>query len=242
MLQGGAGNDTLTDTAGHANLLDGGAGADRLSGGDGSELFFGGKGADNIATGAGADLIVFNRGNGMDTVGVSVGADNVVSLGDGIAYADLALRKSGADLILSAGAGDQITFKSWYAKPDHASVAVLQMVTAGSADYLPGASSPIQDNKVEAFDFMALIAQFDQIRSASGSTWRFGASLEQFSIGGSDTAAIGGDLAYQYALKGNLANVGAAVAIAIVGSSGFGSATQEFVPASSLNDGSPLLY
>ncbi|WP_187362567.1 putative Ig domain-containing protein [Massilia rubra] len=241
LLQGGAGNDTLTDTAGHANLLDGGAGADRLSGGDGNELFFGGKGADNIATGAGADLIVFNRGNGMDTVGFSLGTDNIVSLGGGIAYADLALRKSGADLILSAGAGDQITFKSWYAGPDHASVAVLQMVTAASADYLPGASSPIHDNKVETFDFMALIARFDQNRGALGSTWRFGASLEQFSNGGSDTAAIGGDLAYQYALNGNLATVGAAVAIAIVGSSGFGSLMQEFLPGASLNDGSPLL-
>ncbi|NHZ98356.1 hypothetical protein F2P46_21930 [Massilia sp. CCM 8734] len=242
MLQGGAGNDTLTDTAGHANLLDGGSGADRLSGGDGKELFFGGKGADNIATGAGADLIVFNRGNGMDTVGFSLGTDNIVSLGGGIAYADLALRKSGADLILSAGAGDQITFKSWYAGPDHASVAVLQMVTAASADYLPGASSPIHDNKVETFDFMALIAQFDQNRGTLGSTWRFGASLEQFSNGGSDTAAIGGNLAYQYALNGNLATVGAAVAIAIVGSSGFGSLMQEFLPGASLNDGSPLLY
>ncbi len=242
LLQGGAGNDTLADTAGRANLLDGGAGADRLGGGDGNELFFGGKGADNIATGAGADLIVFNRGSGMDTVGVSVGTDNTVSLGGGIAYADLALRKSGADLILSAGAGDQITFKSWYAKPEHASVAVLQMVTAASADYLPGASSPIHDNKVETFDFMALIAQFEQIRAGSGSTWRVGASLEQFSIGGSDTAAIGGDLAYQYALNGNLANVGVTPAIAIVGSSGFGSVAQEFLPGAGLNDGSPLLY
>ncbi|NHZ98355.1 calcium-binding protein [Massilia sp. CCM 8734] len=242
LLQGGAGNDGLTDALGRASLLDGGAGIDCLVGGSGNDMFISGKGADTITTGTGADLIVFNRGDGVDTVLGTTGADNTLSLGGGIRYADLLLTKAGSDLVLTTGVAERIVFKSWYAAPGNASIGTLQVVTATSTDYHPGALSPINDNMVEQFDFIGIVARFDQARAAGATAWSAWTTLEQFHRGGSDTAAIGGDLAYQYALNGNLANVGATPAIGIVGNSGFGSAAQEFLPASSLNDGSPLLY
>ena len=113
ILQGGAGNDTLSDTAG-TNLLDGGSGTDTLSGNAANEMFVGGTGNDTISTGKGADIIAFNRGDGMDVVNGGVGTDNTLSLGGGIQYADLALSKSGNDLILEVGNSDQITLSDWY--------------------------------------------------------------------------------------------------------------------------------
>ncbi|NHZ35256.1 calcium-binding protein [Massilia sp. CCM 8692] len=242
LLQGGAGDDGLTDALGRASLLDGGAGIDRLVGGSGNDMFIGGKGADAITTGTGADLIVFNRGDGVDTVLGTTGADNTLSLGGGIRYADLLLTKSGNDLVLTTGVAEQIVLKSWYAAPGNAGISTLQVITAASTDYHPGALSPINDNKVEQFDFIGIVARFDQARAAGATAWSAWTTLEQFQRGGSDTAAIGGDLAYQYGLNGNLANIGAGTALAIVGSSGFGGAAQEFLPGASLNDGSPLLF
>ncbi|HEX8609982.1 MAG TPA: calcium-binding protein [Telluria sp.] len=242
LLQGGDGNDRLVDTSGSASLLDGGTGDDQLQGGDGNDMFIGGAGADLIVTGSGADLIVFNRGDGIDTVAGTPGAGTTLSLGGGIVYADLLLSKSGHDLILTTGATDQLIFKNWYGAPGNASVGTLQVVTAATWDYHPGALSAINDNKVEQFDFSAIVARFDDAVAGGASAWSAWTTLEQFVRGGSDTAAIGADLAYQYALNGNLANVGMTPALAIIGSSGFGSAAQDLSPDASLSDGSPLLY
>ncbi|NHZ88102.1 hypothetical protein F2P45_03510 [Massilia sp. CCM 8733] len=242
LLQGGAGNDGLTDAAGRASLLDGGAGLDRLVGGGGNDLFSGGKGPDFITTGGGQDMIAFNRGDGVDTVIGTGGADNTLSLGGGIGYADLLLSKSGNDLVLTTGAAEKLIFKSWYAGAGNASIGTLQVITAASTDYHPGALSPINDSKVEQFDFLAMVARFDQALANGATAWSAWTTLEQCHRGGSDTAAIGGDLAYQYGLNGNLATISAAAAIAIVGNSGFGAVVQEFLPGASLTDGSPLLY
>ena len=102
----------------------------------------------------------------------------------------------------------------------------------------------IHDNKVEQFNFTALTNKFDQVRvgQSSSFTWNMASSLETVSSGGSDTAAIGGDLAYQYGLNGNLAALSAQPALGIVGSNGFGSGSQALQSASALNDGFAVLY
>ena len=244
ILQGGLGDDVLSDTSLKGNLFDGGAGADRLTGGAGNDMFIGGAGIDNITTGTGADIIAFNRGGGQDSVAVTSGSDNTVSLGKGILLSDLALSKSGNDLILKVGLGETISFKGWYSSTSAHSVGTLQVVTEGGADYVAGSASIIHDNKVEQFNFTALTNKFDQVRvgQSSNFTWNMASSLETFSSGGSDTAAIGGDLAYQYGLNGNLAALSAQPALAIVGSSGFGAGSQALQGASALNDGFAVLY
>lgn len=244
ILQGGLGADTLNDTSLKGNLFDGGAGADRLTGGAGNDMFIGGAGIDTINTSSGADIIAFNRGDGQDSVAVASGTDNTVSLGKGIVYTDLALSKSGNDLILKVGLGETISFKGWYSSTNAHSVGTLQVVTAGGADYVAGSASAIHDNKVEQFNFTALTNKFDQVRVGQSSTftWNMASSLETFSNGGSDTAAIGGDLAYQYGLNGNLAALSGQVALGIVGSNGFGTGSQGLQGASELNDGFAVLY
>lgn len=156
-------------------------------------MFIGGAGIDRITTGTGADIIAFTQGGGQDSVAVTSGSDNTVSLGKGILLSDLALAKSGNDLILKVGLGETISFKGCYSSTSAHSVGSLQEVIEGGADYVAGSSSIIHDNKVEQFNFTALSNKFDQVRvgQSSNFTWNMASSLETFSSGGSDTAAIG---------------------------------------------------
>ncbi|RJF92794.1 calcium-binding protein [Noviherbaspirillum saxi] len=127
LLQGGAGVDTVKDTSGNS-LLDGGSGADILTGGTGKELLIGGAGNDTITTGTGADVIVFNHGDGQDTIAASTGKDNTISLGRGITYADLVFKKSSKYLVLVTGTSEQLTLKGWYLTTNNRNVANLQLV------------------------------------------------------------------------------------------------------------------
>ena len=242
ITQGGAGDDTLSESAGQ-NLLDGGAGNDTLTGNSGDELFIGGVGNDLIGTGSGADMIAFNQGDGQDTVTASTAPDNTLTLGGGIAYADLAFRKSGNDLVLDTGQGESIALQNWYLRSNYRHVVNLQMVAEAMANFSPGGTDPLRDNKVEQFNLTGLVDRFDQARAATpGLTdWALTNALLEFHIGGSDTAAIGGDLAYQYGKNKNFSNVSLAPAQAILGNTNFGSGAQTLQPLASLQDSSPRL-
>lgn len=242
ILQGGAGDDTLQGSAGN-NLLDGGAGTDNLTGGSGNEIFIGGVGNDFIATGTGADIIVVNRGGGQDTIAVSAGADNAISLGGGIKLDDLAFRKDADNLILETGNGDAIILQGWYADPNNHSVLTLQMVEAAAADFNPFGSDALRDNSIETFDFQGLTDRFDQALTANPglTNWAFTQALTDFHLGGSDTDALGGDLTYQYGTNGTLAGLGVTATQSVLASPTLGSQAQVFQPLASLQEGTVRL-
>jgi Ca2+-binding RTX toxin-like protein len=230
LLQGGAGADAITDTSGNA-LLDGGADNDSLTGGAGNELFIGGAGTDTLNTGAGADIIAFNRGDGTDTVAVSTAKDNTLSLGGGIAYADLYFERSGNNLVLkTAGAGvaEGLVFTNWYVAAANHSVLSLQMVVEAGADFDAGSADPLVNKKVARFDFDGLAGAFDAARAADPllTTWALSNALSAYHLAGSDTDAIGGDLAYFHGLNGGLAGINTSAAQEVTGNAGFGTATQ----------------
>ncbi len=238
ILEGGAGNDTLTDTAGAA-LLNGGMGADVLKGGAGSQMFLGGQGDDALTTGAGNDMVLFNRGDGQDTLAGGDSGQDTLSIGGGIRYADLSFSKVSSDLVLKMGASDQITFKNWYASKPSRSVVTLQMIAAAMSDYAPGGSDPLRDDKVEAFSFTALVGAFDNARAANASlaNWALSNALASSRLAGSDSGAIGGDLAYQYGLNGTLAGIGVGPALDILANPAFGTSTQPLTPLPGLQIG-----
>ena len=87
-IQGAGGDDTLTVTA--ATLLrsemDGGPGNDLitgtakndlLAGGDGNDRIIGFRGDDDMDGGAGNDVLVWNNGDGSDTMDGDAGADEI---------------------------------------------------------------------------------------------------------------------------------------------------------------------
>jgi hypothetical protein len=243
ILQGGSDNDTLIDTAG-ADLLDGGIGVDTLIGGANNELFAGGAGNDNINTGDGADVVVFNRNDGQDIVNGGIGIYNTLSLGGGIHYADLALSKSGKNLILEVGNTDQITLTNWYdTSANHKSVANLQIIAETMTGFDRGSTDPLLSKAIQNFNFTAIVNDFDQ---ASGSNanfmhWSATNSLLAAHLSASDTDALGGDLAYQYGKAGNFSAIGVTAAQSILADAAFGSGAQALKPLAGLQEGAVRL-
>jgi len=224
MLQGLAGVDTFNDTAGN-NLLDGGLGNDIINAGSGNDLLIGGLGNDTITTGTGYDVIVFNKGDGQDIINASGDADNTLSLGGNFAYSDLSLTKSTNDLILKVGTSDQITLKDWYLGTTNKSVVNLQVIAESMTAFSLGGADALRDNKVENFNFANMVAAFD----AEGATANWQLTDERLTShlqAGSDTAAIGGDLAYQYGKNSNLAGMGLMNAQSVISAASFGQTAQ----------------
>ncbi len=241
VLEGAGGNDVLGDTAGN-NLFNGGAGLDTLTGNTGNELFIGGAGNDTITTNTGADIIAFNRGDGQDTVAASTGADNTISLGGGINYASLTMSKSGSNLILDTGNSDQIILQNWYSATTNHSVAKLQLVLDAST-YNAGSADPLLNGQIQNFDFALLAQNFDAALSANPalSAWSLSNALLTAHLSGSNTAALGGDLAYQYNLNGSLAGIGLAAAQTELANAGFGTSAQTLQPLATLQTGAARL-
>jgi hypothetical protein len=122
-------------------------------------------------------------------------------------------------------------------------VANLQIIVEGTSDYNASSTNTLNNKKIAQFDFDGLVTKFDQARAANSSltSWALSSSLLSFYLSGSDTAAIGGDLAYQYAKNGNLSNLSMISAQALLGASQFGTANQNLQNLSSLQDSSPRL-
>jgi Ca2+-binding RTX toxin-like protein len=236
VLEGGGGNDTLTDTDGD-NLFSGGEGDDAMTGGDGDDLFAGGSGNDTINTGSGSNIITYNAGGGIDTVYAAAGASNTLSFGGGIGYDDLSLSKNGNDLVVSAGASDQVVLKDWYAGSQ--SVLNLQIILDASDEFDANSSDPLYNKKVQTFDFAGMVAEFDDALAQSPglTSWAVTNALLQFHLSGADDAAIGGDLAYWYGKNNGFTGISLAAAQQVIGAAGFGSDAQSLQPFSGLQEG-----
>lgn len=240
ILDGGDGNDVLHDSA-DSNLLMGKAGNDTLIGGASADLLTGGTGSDVLISGTGADLILFNRGDGVDSVVAGAGLDNTVSLGGGIRYADLVFSKSNGDLVLNTGAAESITFKNWYSVASSQSVLTLQVIAEAMSEFDASSPDPLLDNKVETFDFAGLVGAFDAARTADPglglSGWALSNALVQFHLSGSDTEALGGDVAYQYGKNGSLNELSITAVQDTISSPQFGGQAQLLHSLQSLQEG-----
>ncbi|TAN72687.1 MAG: hypothetical protein EPN14_10330 [Gallionella sp.] len=243
ILQGGAGNDILKDTAG-TNLLDGGQGTDTLTGNAGNELFVGGAGNDTLTTGNGFDIIAFNRGDGQDTLNGGTGTDNTLSLGGGIGYADLALSKTGNDLILETGSSEQITLKNWYdTSANYKSVLDLQVMADAMAAFDAASPDPLLSKAVQQFDFTAIANSFDAARGANATFMHWNAlnALLPAHLSSGDSAAFGGDLAHQYGKNGALAGMSLGAAQGALNDPLFGVGAQTLHPLQGLQGGAVTL-
>ena len=241
ILQGGAGNDKLYGDSGK-DVLYGDDGNDKLYGNSGNELFIGGTGNDTITTGSGADIIAFNQGDGQDTIVASTGADNTLSLGGGIDYQSLTMSKSGNDLILDTGNSDTINLQDWFTGTTNRSVANLQLVLDASA-YDAASTDPLLNQQVQTFDFALLAQNFDQalVANPSLSAWSLSNELLNAHLSGSNTAALGGDLAHQYNLNGSLTGIGLGVAQTELANANFGTTAQTLQPLADLQVGAVRL-
>ena len=229
ILQGQAGNDTLNDNSAidgsEHNLLAAAAGTDTLLAGAGNELLIGGTGNDTITTSTGYDVISFNKGDGADIINASTGADNTLSLGGAFAYSDLSFTKTGNNLILKMGATDQITLKDWYLGTTNHSIVNLQVIAEAVTGFSLGSADALRNNKIENFNFANIVAAFDA--QATKTNWAFTDTMLTTHLqAGSDTAAIGGDLAYQYGKNSNLTGIGLIASQNVINAASFGQTAQ----------------
>ncbi|HGB3703689.1 TPA: calcium-binding protein, partial [Salmonella enterica subsp. enterica serovar Adelaide] len=120
-LQATDGGDTLTGTSGN-DVLYGLAGNDVLNGQAGDDILVGGAGNDSLNGGAGNDTYLFNRGDGQDILEsayYSTPETNTLQFGAGITADQVAVKRSGGDLLLSlAGGTDQILAR-WFFSGDN---------------------------------------------------------------------------------------------------------------------------
>jgi len=223
--------------AGNNHLLYGAAAIDSLTAPYGNSLLIGGAGNDTIVTDYATNIIAFNKGDGQDALYASSGQNNTLSLGGNFAYSDLALQKSGTDLILDVGTADSITFKGWYA--GNSNIVNLQVVASAMSDFAPSSTNVLSNSNVEEFNFQTLVSEFDQAQLANPSTnpWAVTNALLSAHLSGSNTAALGGDLAYVYGTQGNLSGFGVAAAANEISSAQFGNTAQTLNPWPTLNTG-----
>lgn len=205
VIVAGRGSDRVTGGT-NADFIDAGEGNDTINAAIGNDFIAGGRGNDRIDAGLDRDVIAFNRGDGADTLVMSSWQTDALSLGGGIRYADLALHKSGNDLVLELGQGDAIALEGWYVDGSRKNIRTLQVVTgAPDGDYLAGSTDRMRNRKAVSFDFGQLAARFDAARAANPAltTWTAAADLDATYQRGSDTQAIGGDMAWRYATTGS---------------------------------------
>jgi hypothetical protein len=94
----------------------------------------------------------------------------------------------------------------------------LQVVTLGG-DYDATSMDKTRNREIEVFDFTKLVQKFDAARTANAGNatgWAAMNSLLDAHLGGSDTRALGGDLAYQFASTGGLGSIGLSAAQSIL--------------------------
>ncbi len=242
ILSGGSGNDSISADSNYSDiandLLDGGSGDDSLDSSVANDLLIGGKGSDDICANDGNDVILFNRGDGNDLLGSDWSSNGVplaqrtdtVSLGGGIGYADLSFSRNMTDLVLNTGNAESITFSYWFdtAGQDNKAISTLQVIAEGMTGYDPGSIDPLLNKRIQQFDFVGLANQFEAALAADPTitTWQIEPHLARFSLGGSDIAAIGGDMAYLYGKNGSLDGVTEAEARAQLSNTVFGTENQ----------------
>jgi hypothetical protein len=126
-----------------------------------------------------------------------------------------------------------------YRAPSPFLALTLQMIEEAAADFYSTGGDVLRDNKIETFNFAGLADRFDQAVAANPglTSWALTQALSDFHLSGSDSAALGGDLAYQYGKNGSLSNVGLTAAQSILSDPAFGTVAQALKPLASLQEG-----
>lgn len=212
ILQGGPGVTYMVSQGGYydhdtwqyfsqPSLLYGGSGSSVMSAGD--AVVVGGKGDSSVQIWGQNNTVLFNKGDGTENLTVWSNAATI-SLGGGLTWNDIVLKKVGTDLVLETGANSgNIDIQHWYDGWDNQAGLNLQLFT-NLADEATGA--PAQAQLLHLAD---VVAAFDsaQAQNPALTEWSLGAALQQFTLTAEQGAAIGGDLAHYYALEGTLSGM-----------------------------------
>ncbi|MGH8674843.1 MAG: hypothetical protein ACREVG_11080, partial [Burkholderiales bacterium] len=172
---------------------------------------------------------------GVDTVD-QLAPGSTVTIGGGTLYSNLSLEAFGSGLRVKTSSNNYVYLSDWYSTTAGAggkAVSTLQIVIEGTKDYKPTSSNPMNNAKIVAFDFLGLVAAFDAARAA-GQTFNLANSLPSYRLWSSDTDAIGGAIAYEYAKSGSLGTLTHDQMRTAINAPGFAGAPQSIASAASL--------
>jgi hypothetical protein len=108
-------------------------------------------------------------------------------------------------------------------------VSTLQIVIEGTGNYNASSGNPLNNRKIQSFNFQSLVSAYDA--AGRPSNFSIANNLAAHRIGGSDTAAIGGAAAYQYARTGTLGTLSYAQLHAVINDPAFAVGTQSITPS-----------
>jgi hypothetical protein len=111
----------------------------------------------------------------------------------------------------------------------------MRVIAEAMAGFDASSSDPLLNQKVQTFDFAAIVSAFD----AAGQVdhWSLTNALLDAHLDGSDSEAMGGDLAYHYGVNGTLSGIGASAAQDVLNAPQFGTGTQTLRPLDELKQG-----
>lgn len=112
IVDGGAGDDTLTAVGAGKVTLIGGIGTDALNAGDGESTLDGGAGNDTLNGGSNKDTIIL--GAGVDTVSAGASDDTIVVGDEGLVAGEVLNGGDGLDTLKNGGTG-ALKLKAWNA-------------------------------------------------------------------------------------------------------------------------------
>lgn len=190
VLQSTTGNDTLTGYASH-DSISGDAGNDTLYGEAGNDTLDGGGGNDFLFGGAGSDTYLFGKGDGQDTIyapdayGKGAIADHIL-FEPGVVPADVSLKRSGDDLLISINGTADSLLVNFYFGFDVTSGYALE-----SLRFADGTTWDIPTVKAKALlstagnDVLTGYASHDSILGGSGNDTLYGDAGNDTLDGGS---------------------------------------------------------
>lgn len=107
-------NDSLVSGSHSGDGIWGGNGDDLIFGNGGNDVVIGGRGDDNLFGGNGRDGFYFSDGDDKDTIAdFSMWSDRI-EFDDSVDFSDLMGDRTGDDLVVNYGIGDQITIKDFF--------------------------------------------------------------------------------------------------------------------------------
>ncbi|MEG2268438.1 MAG: calcium-binding protein, partial [Acinetobacter sp.] len=223
IVYGGADHDTLYGEQGR-DVIYGDGGKDKIYGGDGNDTLIGGNGDDTLDGGAGNDIYRFSLGDGNDIINSYDSATNKVDqivFADGIAPAEVSLKRTGNDLIIKYSAEDQVTVQSFFDSNGATAYRIDQITFADQTVWDVGyikakileASTTAGNDTIEGYssnDVLSGEAGNDQIYGNNGSDQLCGGTGQDKLYGGNgdDHLEGGADNDQLYGGSGNDVLVG----------------------------------
>lgn len=169
-LHGGGGNDELLaggDTYANMDYLYGDEGDDVLTAGSGYNTLVGGVGNDQIQVHYGTDMVMYNQGDGVDTIFVSdlfySGGTDTLSFGPSISSNDVTWSRDGNDLVITFTnvATDSVTIQDYWEQVegvDRLSGVIDQFSFYNESGYRTGLTVDALQNRAPVNNYWSLDA------------------------------------------------------------------------------------